>query len=98
MKKILFSSLILTFLLAFSANALIVAEFEPIDFEIFPDETAIYNIKITNYDNLNHQIGIYTNDPNWILNTEPTITNLEPEETIETTLNDWWFRKIFSDC
>ncbi|RMF56090.1 hypothetical protein D6745_00245 [Candidatus Woesearchaeota archaeon] len=86
MKKLTFPLLFAFCILAFSAEAVLVADLQPINAEIFLNETAKYNLTITNFGNTPDHFIIYTQDPRWHVSTEPKVSQIAAGEKTITTL------------
>ncbi|MBN2367767.1 hypothetical protein JXC34_02015 [Candidatus Woesearchaeota archaeon] len=86
MNKTLFISILVSILLVMPAFAALDVQSEVVEGDIFLDEQAIYNIKLSNPDPVSKVIQIYPDDVAWYVQLEPSITKIPGNSSIDTVL------------
>lgn len=59
----------------------------PINTSTLPNESATFNVTITNFDRISERFQIYTLDTRWVLNLNPVLYQVDPETIQSTTLS-----------
>ncbi len=79
---------VLIFLLSAAAvQGILIVDTEPLNANIFLNQSATYNVTITNTDRSNPNIfSIYTQDPHWVLTASPKLTSVGPDSSASTVI------------
>jgi len=55
---------------------------DPINNSIFPDQSGVFKLSITNFDRSSRRFQVYTTDPKWVVRVNPALTPV-PSETLQ---------------